>query len=165
MDMTKAKLFWKIGDQTKKIITIPYNDDIEYYAFVRENRDAGYRQVIVTSEVIIYLIQKIVIDRFQVFEIEMTDNDDEFNAEISNLLERVDQNPACLSELMSLLSFLAEGSSIEIQRIKFKGRTTNDIAVMGFIQSNGLLGVSSEVFKETAEAISKEVRKFVFGCS
>ncbi len=164
MEMTKAKLFWKIGDQAKEIIAIPYSDDTEYYTFVKENHDAGYRQVIITSETMIHLIQKIIIDQFCVFEIQMTESDDELNAEIDNSLDRVGRNPACLSELMSLLGFLAEKSSIEIQRLRFKGRTKDGIAVMGFIQSNGLLGVSKEVFEEAAETIGREVKRCVFGC-
>lgn len=163
--MNKAKLFWKIGDQTKEVIAIPYNDNMEYYAFVKESHDADYRQIIVTSEAMIHLIQQIIIDRFRVSKIEMTEDDDELNGEIDNLLNCIGQNPAYLPELMSLLSFLAERSSIEIQRVDFQGRTLDDIAVMGFIQSNGLLGVSSEVFQETAKAISKEVRECVFGYS
>lgn len=164
MAMIKAKLFWRIGDQTKKIIAIPYDDSYDYYSFVKEQHNAGYRQVIVTSESMINLIQVIVIGGFQVFEIEMAEDDSELANEIGGLLERVRKNPACLSELVVRLGFLAEKSSIEIQRIRLKGRTETGTAVMGFIQSNGLFGVNSEMFEEIAEVIGHEVGRFVFGC-
>ncbi len=126
--ITKAKLFWKIGDLDKKIIAIPYTDDVAYDVFVKECYDAGYRQVIITAEVMLSLIQKITMNRFRVSEIQLTEN-----------------------------------SSTEIQRISFEGQTTDGIAVKGFVQSNGLLGVSNEGFEKAAKAISKEVRKCVFG--
>lgn len=128
MKVTKAKLFWKIGDWSKEIMAIPYTDDIAYDVFVKECYDAGYRQVIITAEVMLSLIQKITMNGFRVSEIQLTEN-----------------------------------SSTEIQRIRFDGQTADGIAVEGLIQSNGLLGISSEVFEKAAKAISKEVRKCVFG--
>ncbi len=160
MKITKAKLFWKISDPTKEIIAIPYTDNTEYYAFVKEKQDTGYCQVIITSETMICLIQRIFINQFRVFEIQMTESDDDLNTEISNLLCCADsQKPTRWSELITLLRFVTESTLIQIQRIRFKGRTANGIAVLGFIQSNGLLGVNEEAFGKVAEAIGKEIRK------
>ncbi len=99
MEITKAKLFWKIEDQTEEIIAIPYIDDVEYYT--KEKLDAGYRQVAITTDVMLRLIQKIVANRFNVFEMQ-TEDDDELNTEIIDSLDRVSKNPAYLSELMPL---------------------------------------------------------------
>ena len=164
MALKKAKLFWKRGDCVKKIIAVPYDDKIDYYTFVKENHDSGFRQVIVTSEAMIWLIQKIIIGKFRISEIEMAEDDDDLNQEISALLNLVKQNPVFLTELVSKLEFLAEKSSIEIQRIGFLGRTENGIAVQGFIQSNGLLGVSYNVSDKAFDAIGTEVGRCVFGC-
>ena len=123
MALEKAKLFWKPGNQARKIVAVPYDDRMEYYPFVKERHDAGFRQIIVTSETMIQLIQKMVIARFRISEIELAENEDEFGEQVGILLNRIETNPARLSELVSLLDFLAEKSSIEIQRVAFMGRT------------------------------------------
>jgi len=112
----------------KKIVVIPYTDNMAYDVFVKECYDADYRQVIITSEVMLALIQQVAMSQFRVSGVQLTEN-----------------------------------SSTEIQRISFEGKTADGIAVKGFVQSNGLLGVSGEVFEEAAKAISQEVRKCVFG--
>lgn len=163
MALEKAKLFWKLGDQPRKIIPVPYDDRVDYYMFVKEHHDAGFRQVIVTSEVMIQLIQKIVIRGFRVSRIEMVEDDDELDQQVRVLLDRIYKKPACLSELISLLSFLSEKSSIEIQQISIRGRTEDGIAVEGFIQSNGLLGMNREVSDRAFADIGAEVGRCVFG--
>lgn len=60
MTLEKAKLFWKPGNKSRGIIVIPYDDRMEYYSFVKERHDAGFRQIIVTSETMIQLIQQIL---------------------------------------------------------------------------------------------------------
>ena len=164
MALEKAKLFWELGNQPRKIIPIPYDDRMDYYMFVKEHHDAGFRQVIVTSGVMIQLIQKIVIRGFRISRIEMVD-DDELEQQVRVLLDRIYKKPACLSELISLLSFLSGKSSIAIQRISIRGRTEAGIAIKGFIQSNGLLGMNREVSERAFADIGAEVGRCVFGRS
>lgn len=164
MVLEKAKLFWKPGNQARKIVAVPYDDRMEYYPFVKERHDAGFRQIIVTSETMIQLIQKMVIARFRISEIELAENEDEFGEQVGILLNRIETNPARLSELVSLLDFLAEKSSIEIQRVAFMGRTEDGVAVEGFVQSNGVIGANREVSNKIFDIIGAAVERCVFGC-
>ncbi len=164
MVLEKAKLFWKPGDQVRKIIAIPYNDRMEYYSFVKERHEAGFRQIIVTSKVMIQLVQKIVIDRFRISEIEMAEDEDEFSEQVGILLDRIETNPAYLSDLVSLLGFLAEKSSIEIQRVGFMGRTEDGIAVEGFVQSNGVIGANRGVSNKVFDIVGAAIERCVFEC-
>ena len=164
MTLEKAKLFWKPGNKSRGIIVIPYDDRMEYYPFVKERHDAGFRQIIVTSETMIQLIQKMVIARFRISEIELAENEDEFGEQVGILLNRIETNPARLSELVSLLDFLAEKSSIEIQRVAFMGRTEDGVAVEGFVQSNGVIGANREVSNKIFDIIGAAVERCVFGC-
>ena len=173
MALEKAKLFWKPGNQARKIVAVPYDDRMEYYPFVKERHDAGFRQIIVTSETMIQLIQiyeganaiqKMVIARFRISEIELAENEDEFGEQVGILLNRIETNPARLSELVSLLDFLAEKSSIEIQRVAFMGRTEDGVAVEGFVQSNGVIGANREVSNKIFDIIGAAVERCVFGC-
>ena len=164
MALENAKLFWKPGNQARKIVAVPYDDRMEYYPFVKERHDAGFRQIIVTSETMIQLIQKMVIARFRISEIELAENEDEFGEQVGILLNRIETNPARLSELVSLLDFLAEKSSIEIQRVAFMGRTEDGVAVEGFVQSNGVIGANREVSNKIFDIIGAAVERCVFGC-
>ena len=164
MALEKAKLFWKPGNQARKIVAVPYDDRMEYYPFVKERHDAGFRQIIVTSETMIQLIQKMVIARFRISEIELAENEDEFGEQVGILLNRIETNPARLSELVSLLDFLAEKSSIEIQRVAFMGRTEDGVAVEGFVQSNGVIGANREVSNKIFDIIGAAGERRVFGC-
>ena len=161
MTLEKAKLFWKPGNKSRGIIVIPYDDRMEYYSFVKERHDAGFRQIIVTSETMIQLIQQIVIARFHVSEIEMAEDEDKFGEQVGILLDRIETNPACLSELVSLLGFLAEKSSIGIQRIGFMGQTEDGIAVECFVQSNGVIGANREASNKVFDIVGAEVERCV----
>ena len=112
----------------------------------------------------IQLIQKMVIARFRISEIELAENEDEFGEQVGILLNRIETNPARLSELVSLLDFLAEKSSIEIQRVAFMGRTEDGVAVEGFVQSNGVIGANREVSNKIFDIIGAAVERCVFGC-
>lgn len=164
MTLEKAKLFWKLGEEHKEIIAIPYDDKMDYYSFVKKCHDNGFRQVIVTSEAMIHLIEQIIRAGFRIPEIEMAEEEEEFGNDVRDLLDRLEKDRTLLRCLMTLLGFLAERSSIEIQRVGFRGRTKSGVAVEGFVQSNGLMGANKEVSKKIFEAIGAAIKEYVFGC-
>ena len=69
MKMKKHKLFWKIGDSDKQIISQPFDDEDEYYSFLKVQFDKGYRQIIVSSEAMIELIKDFLcLKKITIFE-------------------------------------------------------------------------------------------------
>lgn len=64
MTFKKAKLFRFKKDQNERITCISYDDNEEYYSFLREYRSKGYRQVIITTEIMIKIIETSVVDKF-----------------------------------------------------------------------------------------------------
>lgn len=50
MSFQKAKLFWHARNGQRQICYVPFNDDCEYYVFLKEYHDKGYKQIIITSE-------------------------------------------------------------------------------------------------------------------
>lgn len=143
---------------------MPYDDKVEYYSYLKELLDAGYRRIIVTSEAMIQLIQKIVLKGFRVSEIVLMDDEDDVHDQIHVLLERINSNPAYLAELVSLLDMLAEKSSIGIQRVVFMGRGEDRTSVEGFVQSNGLIGANGSISDKVFCAVGETVGEYVFGC-
>lgn len=160
MRFEKIKLFRKMDGASEHVHYLPYDDNIEYYAFLRKCRDNGYKQVIVTSEIMIQILRYVCLKKEQrVYKIEFVEDDEELEKEINILLELMINNKAYLSELLEKLRFLSEKSSIDLKKIYIKG-TWDNCNVNYFIQSNGIIGINKESF----EKVSEELKNLVEGC-
>lgn len=163
MRYKKAKLLWKISDCQKKIFCIDLNDDVEYYSFLREMHEEGYRQVIITSEIMVHLIEYFVIEKgLFVSDLEFMEDDEELKNEITELITVVFENKAFLSRLIEKLNFLSEKSSIDIQRIYFKGRNQDGVAVNFYLQSNGIIGIDKKNFLFVSNEVSNLIERCLF---
>lgn len=160
MRFAKGKLFF----DKEEIRCIPYDESaMDYYTFLKESRAKGYRQVIVTSEVMLDFITFIYSEKQQkVYKIELMEEDDELELEIKELLRKVDNNPFSISLLIEKLRFLAEKSSIDIKRVYFKGNY-QDGTENYFIQSNGIIGVDEIHYASMTKAISAFVKRCLQG--
>lgn len=163
MRMQKAKFFRRLGDTPPKVMSVKY-DDRDYYDFIKRQYEIGYRQIIISSEIMIGIIKDTVITQgFVVYQIEFVEDDEEILNEMNSLLETIEKNPVYVNELIEKLIFLTEKSSIDIQRIKIKGRTSENIPVDMFFQSNGLFGVNKESFGYQEYRVSTLIERCLFG--
>lgn len=160
MRFDKGKLFF----DKEEIRCIPYDESaVDYYAFLKEARTKGYRQVIVTSEVMLDFIMFIYSEKRQkTYKIELMEEDDELETEIKELLRKVDDNPYSISLLIEKLRFLAEKSSIDIKRVYIKG-IYQDGAENYFIQSNGIIGVDETHYASVTNEISVFIKRCLQG--
>lgn len=157
----KAKMFWKMNIVPKHIFCIPFDDNMEYYTFLKKCHDDGYRQIIITSEIMVQLIKDFVLKKeLSVYEIEFVEEDNDLKNEISELLMEVQHDKKFFSELIEKLNFLSEKSSIDIQRIYFKGRSSDKIAISLYIQSNGIIGIDSGNY----DVVSREISNLIERC-
>ena len=86
MVFKKAKLFWKNENDREIINSVFYDDSVEYYTFLRKCKSEGYRQVIVTTEIMIQLLRVSVIKKgFVIYKIEFAEEDCELENEIKNI--------------------------------------------------------------------------------
>lgn len=156
----KAKLFWKANNSSKEIFCIPMSDNVEYYSFLKKYHGIGYRQIIFTSEIMIQLSEYFVLEKkFSVYDIEFIEDDVDLIEEINNLIVTISNNMAFWSKLIEKLNFLSEKSSIDIQRIYFKGRTVSGMAVKFYLQSNGIIGIDDKNFASISEEISNLIAR------
>ena len=88
------------------------------------------------------------------YDIVFMEDDQDLTDEISQLLPMLSNNKAFLGKLVEKLNFLSEKSSIDIQRIYFKGRTTEKIAVNFYLQSNGIIGIDINNYSSISTEIS-----------
>lgn len=163
MNFKKTKLFWKMDVTSRHIHGVLYDDNVEYYTFLRKCRNEGYKQVIITTEIMIQIIRYACLEKGQsIYKIEFVEEDSELESEINAILQNMAKKPAYLTVLLDKLKFLSESSSIDIKRIYVKGMYKNkDTAVENyFVQSNGIIGVNEESFSK----VSTELSALVEGC-
>lgn len=162
MQLQKAKFFWHVCDGHKEVCYIPFDDNNEYYDFLKEYHDKGYRQIIITSELMANLMKFFVQEKnFSVYQIELMEDDEELDTELNDILQKMEMNRAYFDKLLSKIHFLSEQSSIDINRIYFKGRVQR-IAVRFFIQANGIIGITHQSYNDIANQIKKYLARELF---
>lgn len=159
----KAKFFWKMTENGKRAIALPLDEDVEYYCLLKKYRGEGFKQIIITSEIMIKLIEYFVLNKkYKNYKIELMESDKDLNKEINSIIEKVNEEEVYFSELIKLLNFISEKSSIEISRIYFKGRDLNGKAINFFIQSNGITGINEEQFSFISDEILNLIQRELF---
>ena len=145
MQYEKAKFFfdYKKGN----VHCIPYNDKIDYYSFIKRYREKGYHQLIITSQIMISLIQFLVLEKnLIVYEVEFMEENIELDKKIKILLSKLKVDLSLLPYFLDELRFLEDKSSIEIKKISFKGRDEAGSAINLYIQVNGIIAINSEMY-------------------
>lgn len=158
----KAKLFWYMQNGERQICYIPFDDNCEYYDFLRKYHDKGYKQIIITSEFMSDLMRVFCQEQnLSVYEIDLMEDDEDLDAELKNILQQMESDRIYFERLLSEIKFLSEQSSIDINRIYFKGRY-NGVAVRFFIQANGIIGVVPNFFNKVAGRIKAYLSEELF---
>lgn len=158
----RTKLFWKMDAGARKIHCISYDSSIDNYAFLRNCHDQGYKQVIISSEIMIQLIREACLGKgYKITKIEFVEEDAELEEEIQVILQLMGENSAYFSDLVDKLKFLAERSSIDIKRVYIKGSYTQDYSEFYFLQSNGIIGINKESYSTIAPDISTSIERYL----
>ena len=130
-------------------------------SFLRECRNNGLHQVIITSEMMIELVKTSYADfGRKISKIEFMEEDSEADEYVNCLLKVIESNPYQLTKLLDYLMLIAEKSSVEIKRIYIKGPYVDGKADSFFVQSNGIIGIN----RESYDLISKEICTFTERC-
>lgn len=145
MQYEKAKFFF--DDKKGNVHCIPYNDKINYYSFIKRYREEGYNQLIITSQIMISLIQFLVHEKnLIVYEVEFMEENIELDQKIKILLSKLKADFSLLPYFLDELRFLEDKSSIEIKKLSFKGRDEAGRAINLYIQVNGIIAINSEMY-------------------
>ena len=89
MKLEKGKLFRSSTATLKRVCSRKWEESTtEYYSFIKSCKNEGYRQIIISSEIFIKLIEYFVIQLgFSIVKIEFMEDDDEFSKNISILIK------------------------------------------------------------------------------
>lgn len=164
MQFCKGKLFWKNENNLYCIKNIKWSEDkIDYFSFLKEQRNLQYHQILISSETYISLLKYMIINKsFTLVKIKFMEEDVEYNEEISSILANMNSNPSYLIYLLDVLKPISEKSSIEIKSMYFKKRNSYGEAQQFYIQSNGVVGINCESFNEVSDLICEFVKGCVF---
>lgn len=160
MPLKKTKLFVKSESGRDMISAIPYDEND---AFIKRKKSEGYRQVIITTDIMIKIIRMMCLEReFSICKIEFSDEDWEIEQEISLLIEKFQKDRVFFGDLIHKIGLLAAQSSISVAKVYFKGKPENGYEPNIFIQSNGILSINSESFEELTSAINTVVEQCLY---
>ena len=144
---------------SNRVDCIEYDSNQNYYAFIQDKQSDGYNQCIVTSDIMIHILQHFILNGgVEVTSIEFMVEDEDLETEMHSILEHMKQNSGYWEILKQKISFLSQNDSIELKRVSFRKLTEG--GVLFSVQVNGLIIVSGNEY----DNIAKEISGIVGGC-
>ncbi len=131
-----GKLF--IDLSKNRVICIKYDLNKDYYLFNKEIKDKKLNQYIITSNIMISIINYFVLNyNAEIISIKFMDEDNDLDCEISSMLSLMGKNIAYWDEIKQKLLFLSENDCIEMKEVSLK--ISKDINTIFSIKSNGMI--------------------------
>lgn len=147
-----------------KIVNIEYSPGNDYYEFIREQREAGFKQIIITSEIMLKIIDEYFLNRkMNISSIEFMVDDDCLDKEVKSILNNMLSDRAYYNKLIDKIKFLIEESSIDIKKIELKGKLEDNTVISIFIQVNGILGINEDHFEDEAKRLVNKIAGWLQG--
>lgn len=132
-----------------------YDKEQDYYSFIQDMLSRSYHQCIVTSNIMIKIINDLLLTKkIEISSIEFMIKESELDEEIKNIIKKMKSNLLYWNVLKDKLSFLSQNDSIEIKSVNFK---TFDVVGFFSIKANGIIIASENIFDDISKNISKIV--------
>lgn len=169
MKLKEGKIFRNSKSVSKniEIITKEYDKTKnEYYNFIKRQGNLGLKQVIITSEIMIKLMEHYIISRkFDIYKIDFIVEDKTLNDEINIYLSKIKEDRAILGHLLNHLKFLAYEDSIDIKSITLQGRARKiDKESRIIIKVNGLFSISEYSYQDESKQLENIISSIFNGC-
>lgn len=146
--------------QSREIQAVPYDSNCDYYDFIREEQKAGFRQTIITSDIMIKLSEYFLTNHnTTITSIDFLVDDEELQGEISNILTSLANNGVYWTILKDKLQFLRKYDSIDIKRINFTIKEGDGILLSLYV--NGVFSISENGYDEISKQIAKLMGEYV----
>ena len=131
-------------------------DDSDYYRFVKNYSEQGYYQVILSSTIMIDLLQNYFVERkFEIVGIDFMEEDEVLKNEIDILIRQIGESREKFCYLIEKLKFLNEDSSIEVKKLELKHLDRLGSTFL-YLQVNGLYGIYIKHY-DTEENYIKDI--------
>ena len=131
------------GNKRVKVKLVSYlKGEIPYYTFIKQQKKENYKQIIISSELMLKLMDKTILEGGEILKVTLSEkNDQEFQEKINLLVEDLRLDKECIDNLKQELSWVIGDQSIDISELKI---LYNNVGVS--ITSDGIL-YGSEVFE------------------
>ena len=154
------KLFQNINQE---ILPIEYSeiDQRNYFNFVKTQYQKKLRQVIITSEIMLHILEKYFVEyNFKIINICFAEGDIELEEKLQEVLERLEENRGYFLKLLKELECIADNSSIDIESIELKSLNKKDGKYLNFrIWVNGILSIEKGQENYLLEEITNLVKE------
>lgn len=161
MRLKEGKIFRNsINKESREILSKEYDKTKnDYYGFVKKHNEIGLKQVIITSEIMIKLIEVYVLSRkFNINRVEFMVNDSILDDEINRYLHDMKKDRANLVYLLNHLKFLSHDESIDIKSIELQGKEIEtDKTCRLIIRVNGLFSISEYSYNDESEYLISKI--------
>ena len=147
MDYKQYKLFKSRDNNCLEAIEITG----DYYPFVRSKLDEGYSQIVISSAIMLNILETVFIKKeAKIVNVDLIEEDEKYKQQMKYLIASANKDRAYLHELMKELSFLSENESVEIKNINIKYRREGKLidiklSVNGLIRASDNEMVCSEI--------------------
>lgn len=141
------KYFKFFLDEANKINKVEYSpiDQKGYFEFVKSQYEKGFKQVIITSKMMLEILSYYFYNNYRVNEIEFCEEDYDLDNEIRNILLKIERDRGEFNTLLKKLDCIAEDSSIDIAKIKMTSLKQVDNKYFSFtLRVNGIFSVNNE---------------------
>ncbi len=142
------KYFKVFRDISNNIFEKEYSEEEQrnYFKFVKSQHDIGFKKVIITSKMMLNILEEYFIDKkFTINEINFIEYDDELYQEIEILLKEIESDRAVFSKLLKKLKCVENHSSIDIKDIKMTSSERINGKYINFVlKVNGILIINEK---------------------
>lgn len=157
------KYFKFFMEENEKIEAIPYlqEDQKSYFKFVKSQYEKGLRQIIITSKIMIKILEEYFIDRkFRISEIKFAEEDIELNGEIEKYLTELERDRGYFLKLLKRLECIANNSSIDIEKLQLiSSERVEGSYITISLKVNGILIISENGIKSELNYISNNIKE------
>lgn len=158
-----CKIFIK-DNNPSEVALIDYDPEInhDYYTFIKQQISLGFQQFILTSDLIIDLMDYYILSKnLKISSIEFMEEDQEINHITKTLLNN--QNTNNYLTLKKELSFLSQNSSIEIKKINLINPLGDSLPISIFFQVNGIIGIDFKSYNYEKDILSSIISTLTKG--
>ncbi len=146
-------------NKTNSVSCIPYDSAQNYYGFIQDQIKQGYQQCIITSDLMISIIEYYMLKgNLQVNTIEFMEEDEDLSEDIKQLLNALKGNVAYWEILKRKLEFLSE-DSIDIKKVELRYCAGDGSLIT--IMVNGIITVSGDNVENLINQISAIIGKHI----
>ena len=154
------KIFKKLLPSTYKFAleAFKYNRrDTTYSNFISSFKKQGYEQVIINSEIMIWIIEESLKHKMLITKINLSEFADEEEIEVTGkLISKVNLNNVYWIELKNHLNWVSDSNSIDIKSISIydplnSANVNSEIGSSGLIQGKSLFLIFEQIVKPVIE--------------